>query len=549
MSQNNYSTDLLIIGGGTGGSAAAWQGATLGVRVIVIEPTPWLGGMITAAGVSAFDGNKGAMASGFFRRLRDAIEANYGGPQNTFTGWISETCFEPKLAAGFLNRWVAESGADIWFGAEFEDVLTEGKKVTGAVVRHQGESRTIRAAITVDATEYGDVIAKAGVPFRLGRDAKSDTGEEHAPEQHDLEVQDLTLCATLKKYPGKAPALPKPSDYDPGEFDCSTSILCTTPDEKRLNHGLHDWGSFIGYATLPNDKYLLNWPFHSNDSPDTIGVFGTAEERAQALKLAKERTLRYVYYMQNDLGHPEWGLATDEYPTDDHLPMMPYMRESRRIDPVRLMVESDVVPKAGCERAPLQRDSIAIGDYFLDHHHSKAHLPPDIRLVEDYPDNAPFQIPFASTVPKEWDGLMAAEKNIGVSHIVNGCSRLQPVVMLTGQAIGAAAALAIKGGIEPRALDVAELQKTLIAADVALFPSKDLLATHPAFRAVQALGVRGFFPDDEPMTLAPDRPLADGEAARYLARWKEVSGEDKTALAGPLAGKTRGELFRAVAGE
>lgn len=554
-------TDVLVLGGGAAGCAAAWQAAVLGVRVLVVEPSPWLGGMITAAGVSAFDGNKAAMASGFYRRLRTTLEDYYGGKKKVFTGWISETCFEPKVGARFIHQFLDETSAEILHGAELKDMIVEGKRVLGALITHQGKTFEVRARITIDATEYGDGLHLAGIPFSIGREAKSETGEADAPEQADMEVQDMTVCAILQKHKGNAPGLPKPPNYDPAEFDCSTAILCTTPDPKIVNHALHDWESFIGYATLPNNKYLLNWPFHSNDSPDTNGVFGTPGERATALKVARERTLRYVYYIQNDLGHPEWGLATDEFDTADNLAYIPYVREGRRMYGVVKMMEADVLPVGNGERARFNPDSIAVGDYYLDHHHSKMHLPPGKRLEENYPDNAPFQVPYWSLVPREHDGFLAAEKNISVSHIVNGCTRLQPCVMLTGQAVGAAAAFCVGQGIEPRDLNVRQLQDFLIRAGVALWPTIDVDNTHEAFGAIQRLAMKGIFlgapgpdgqaPSTDEMTdgfaFKPDAVIDADEARRRCEVWARVTGRGVDEVSGIYhEGMTRGQFHIAL---
>jgi hypothetical protein len=539
--------DVLVIGGGAAGTAAAWQAARRGAKVLVAEPSPWLGGMITAAGVSAFDGNKAAMGSGLFRRLRDALEAHYGGADWVFTGWISETCFEPHVAMRLLHGFMAETNATVLHGAELDSMIVEGRRVLGARLRHGGATIEVRARVTIDATEYGDAIAAAGIPFSLGREARSETGETHAPEVADMEVQDLTMVATLKKYDGKAPALPRPANYDPAEFDCSTSIKCSTPDTKFLNHALHDWNSFISYAALPNDKYLLNWPFHANDSPDTIGVFGTPADRARALQSARDRTLRFVYYIQNDLGHPEWGLATDEYDTPDHLAYIPYMRESRRIYGLRKMLMDDVVAVPGQRRARFQPDAIGVGDYFLDHHHSKSHLPPGQRLVENYPASAPFQVPYGATVPRDWDGIMAAEKNISVSHIVNGCTRLQPCVMVVGQAVGMAAAMCVEKGIEPRELSVPELQRELIAAGLALYPTRDVHHNHPAFGAIQRLAMRGLVLTDDTFDLRPNEKISEADARRRATKWAEVTGQGVDAImAAWQPGMTRGDFYRAL---
>ena len=545
MSTTSFSVDVLVIGGGASGAAAAWQAARLGARTLVAEPTPWLGGMVTAAGVSALDGNEGALGSGFFGAFRGEIEAHYGGAENVRTGWVSNTCFEPHFGAQVMARKVRESGAEVWHGAELVEVLREGHRIVGARFRRAGELVEVRARVTVEATEFGDVLALGGVPFRLGRESSAQSGEPDAPPAPDLELQDQTFVAILKKHAGSAPPVPRPAGYDPALFDCSTSDRCTTPDPVLLNHGLHDWTSFLGYALLPGDKFMLNWPFHSNDSP-AEGLFGTAAERAQCIAAAKRRTLAFVHYMQNELGHPEWGLA-DEFGTADGLPWIPYVRESRRGEPLRWMREQDVVPATGAPRPPMQPDAIAVGDYFLDHHHSKSHYPPQTRLDERYPKNAPFQIPFAALVPRETDGLVLAEKSIGATHIVNGCSRLQPVVMLIGQAAGAAAALAARRGVEPRRLGANEVQEALLAERTMLVPMRDLPSTHLHFVAVQRLAVLGMVTSSDPLQFRPDELVDRAEALSLIERFVSLRLRPReAALAAWKPGMTRAELFAAL---
>ena len=545
MGTKSFSVDVLVIGGGASGAAAAWQAARLGARTLVAEPTPWLGGMVTAAGVSALDGNEGALGSGFFGAFRGEIEAHYGGAENVRTGWVSNTCFEPHFGAQVMARKVRESGAEVWHGAELVEVLREGHRIVGARFRRAGELVEVRARVTVEATEFGDVLALGGVSFRIGRESAAQSGEPDAPPVPDLELQDQTYVAILKKHAGSAPPVPRPAGYDPALFDCSTSDRCTTPDPVLLNHGLHDWTSFLGYALLPGDKFMLNWPFHSNDSP-AEGLFGTAAERAQCIAAAKRRTLAFVHYMQNELGHPEWGLA-DEFGTADGLPWIPYVRESRRGEPLRWMREQDVVPATGAPRPPMQPDAIAVGDYFLDHHHSKSHYPPQTRLDERYPKNAPFQIPFAALVPRETDGLVLAEKSIGATHIVNGCSRLQPVVMLIGQAAGAAAALAARRGVEPRRLGANEVQEALLAERTMLVPMRDLPSTHLHFVAVQRLAVLGMVTSSDPLQFRPDERVDRAEALSLIERFVSLRlGPREAVLAAWKPGMARAELYAAL---
>lgn len=209
----NY--DVLVIGGGASGSAAGIQSARLGVKTLIVEETPWLGGMITAAGVSAFDGNKYALGGGILGELKK-IEDYYGGPDKTFTGWISLTCFEPKAAKQFLHQIADdEQNLTVWFETKLIKVLREKNKIVGAIVRKKdGNEIEIKAKVTIKATEFGDVLAFGNVSYRLGRDSKSHTAEPHAPESADDEIQDITYCAILKNYKTKAPQIQPSSSYD-----------------------------------------------------------------------------------------------------------------------------------------------------------------------------------------------------------------------------------------------------------------------------------------------------------------------------------------------
>lgn len=496
---NKVQCDVLVIGGGCSGVAAGIQSARLSAKTIIVEETEFLGGMITSAGVSAFDGNKFALGGGIFGELRKKIENYYGGADKTYTGWISLTCFEPKVAAGFLQEMAdSEPNLQILYKTSLIKIIKNNEKVTAAVVKNsENNYLLIEAKVTIEATEFGDVLQLADVPFRIGRDSQDDTKETHAPIEWDGEVQDITYCAILKKYCGIAPQVSPSKNYNPLRFKNAIADDSNTNDELYLNHKLHTWESFISYASLPNDKYLLNWPFRANDYPTTLEIYLKPESRSEHFKSARELTLDFVHYIQTKLGHPEWGLAYDEFPTKDFLPFIPYVRESRRVKGIKFMVENDVLPASGSFRPHLAKSSIAVGDYFLDHHHSKAFLPPEERLIENYPDNAPFQIPIEVLIPEKTDGLVVAEKSISVSHIVNGCSRLQPVVMLIGQAAGALAALASKYSIQPRGVDYRDVQDVLLNEKCQLFPYIDVYGDDPDFIEIQKKALNGEFKDNK----------------------------------------------------
>lgn len=523
-------TDVVIYGGGAGGICAGVQAARLGAEVTVLEPSPWIGGMLTAAGVSALDGNKHGAGGGLVQRFRQALADHYGSLDALYTGWVSLYCYEPKIGHRILEEWVAEENRlTVHRGVEavaYERVDRRTRRIGAAPTKTKLEpscreaERTLTCRLFIDATEYGDGLALADIPYRLGRESRDMLGEPAAPSEPDDEIQDPTYCATLVKQPGAAPRPSTPAERAHwSHFQCSVKEDCPTPDPERLNHDLHGWESFIEYAALPNDKYLLNWPFHANDVPVTRRFYEDRFVRHQRLLDARRHTLQFVKYMQTELAHPEWQIATDEYPTDDHLPPIPYLRESRRLVTDDMMTQQDVVPEDGNPRAPTIDNSIAVGDYFLDHHHARAHLPHGCRLTEDYPDNAPFQVPPSVFFPGRDDpSFLAGEKSIAVSHIVNGCTRLQPVVMLTGQALGVYAALGTSEATDPRDVPVSHVQDQLLDAGCPLYITYDVPAGHVLFRPVQELALAGVLRDDDPPELNPDEPVPAEQARKWAER-------------------------------
>lgn len=517
------SADLVIYGAGASGTTAAIQAARLGLQVILVENTPWVGGMLTAAGVSALDGNKYGAGGGLVHDFRNALADHYGGIDTLFTGWISLYCYEPHVGERILRSMVdAEPNITLLLQADVVGYQRAGGDAREILVQDQaGTTQPIETTLFLDATEYGDGMAMAGVPYRLGREAQHEYDEAPAPAVADLEMQDLTYAATLVEVDNPPPA-PMLSDQERTYmrmFECSTLSDCANPDEALLNHTVHPWDKFITYAALPNRKVLLNWPHHSNDYAVVPAFFEDRFFRKRHLAAAKLHTLQYVRYMQSLLGHNEWQIAEDEYPSEDHLPLIPYIRESRRLVNDSVMRLADVLPVADRPRAPWRADSIAVGDYFIDHHHANHHLPPDQRLVEDYPSNAPFQIAPSVFFPSgEDDRIMVGEKSIAISHIVNGCTRLQPPVMLMGQALGTIAHEALQSSSAPREANIARVQTQLIASGCPLYILYDISPDHPQFATLQRLAQRGILRDDDSLYAALDETIDGATATRWLNR-------------------------------
>lgn len=229
---------------------------------------------------------------------------------------------------------------------------------------------------------------------------------------------------------------------------------------------------------------MINWPRHGNDIYLNV-VEMSREERARELQKAKERTLNFVYYIQTELGFKNVGLADDEFPTADKLALVPYHREGRRLKgTVRFTINHVLDIYSG---QPLYRTGISVGDYPVDHHHA---CNPDAPKIH-FPPVPSFNIPLGALIPEKVDGLVVSDKAISVSNIINGSTRLQPCVLLTGQAAGALAALSVLKSISPRKVNIRELQQQLLKAGSYLMPLADVTPADREFQAIQRVAASG----------------------------------------------------------
>ena len=477
--------DLIIVGGGASGTAAGIAAGRLGTQTLIIESTPWLGGMLTSAGVTAIDGNH-RLPSGIWGEFKSRLEIHYGGPDKLSTGWVSNTLFEPKVGNEILQKMAAEvpslsvSIESDWESAEYKEGLWT------VVFSKGGKKTTVQAPILIDATELGDVAAAQNLPYRLGMDARDEIGEEFAPEKANDIIQDLTLVATLQDYGiGVDKTIPRPDNYDPQEFACA----CAHADPITDNAPTLDCGKMLDYGKLPNRKYMINWPNCGNDHYVNL-VELSPEERAAEIEKAKQTTLRFVYYIQHELGFSHLGLAEEEYPTEDDLPMIPYHRESRRY---RGMVDFTLpyVRTPYSAPTPLYRTGVAVGDYTIDHHHKKNLDAPAIDFIKIRVPS--YNVPLGALVPKDHPALILAEKSISVSNIVNGASRLQPVVLGIGHAAGVLATVALEEKKPLQEVSIRKVQAKLLEQGAYIMPFLDMNPSQPHFSSMQKSGAAGIF--------------------------------------------------------
>lgn len=484
-SHSDDSVDVLIIGGGASGVTAGIQSARMGAATLIVEETEWLGGMLTSAGVSAVDGNYD-LPAGLFGEFRGHLADYYGGLDSLKTGWVSAVLFEPSVGNKIFHEMVdAEKNLKVWHNATLVKLERENDAWIAQIQMKDNTIKKIHAKILIDGTELGDIAKMCGVKYDVGMESRHDTKEDIAPEEKNNIVQDITYVAILKDY-GKDVTIPCPEGYNKDEFACAcASHVCIMPKEPD-----RVWSKdmMITYGKLPNNKYMINWPIEGNDYYVNL-IEMTREEREEALKYAKHYTMCFVYFLQHELGFNTLGLADDEYPTADKLPFIPYHRESRRIHG---LVRFDL--NHACEpfrqSQPLYRTCIAVGNYPVDHHHTRYHGYEELPNLYFHPIPS-YGLPLGTLIPKDVEGLIVAEKSISVSNIINGTTRLQPMVMQIGQAAGALAALAVKEGKNIREVSVREVQNAILDGKGYLLPYLDVELDHPMFKSLQRIGSTG----------------------------------------------------------
>jgi hypothetical protein len=546
-------TEVLVIGGTASGICAGLQSSRLGVETIIAESTPWLGGMLTAAGVSAFDGNHN-MPAGIFGEFRSRLYQHYGGSNKVSTGWVSNTLFEPHIGDSiFKSMAVNEKHLQIHYYYELKNVIKEENIITGVLFydNQQHKNILIKAKRYIDATELGDVLAAAKIPYDLGMESNDITKEQVNPYGANDIVQDITYVAVLKDYGTPQPLIERPKNYDSLEFDASN--LSFYKDSSRIKPPV-DAIKMLNYGKLPGNKYMLNWPIYGNDIYLNV-IEKNPEERLAFLDIAKQQTLRFVYFIQKDLGFRNLSLADDEFKTKDKLAYYPYFRESRRVKGLSRMLVQHIATPFETEK-PLYRTGIAVGDYPIDHHHKKNKLAPQHLDFFSVPS---FNIPLSCLIPENHDNIIIAEKSISVSNVVNGTTRLQPCVMQIGQAAGLLAAQSIKQNVAPRNVSVRNLQAILLEANGYIMPYVDIKQNSPYFKAVQKIGATGLLkgvgvPNGWANTtyFYPEKNVSFSE---FIIAWKtkftyskkiiehEMTIEDAVNCAAQLSGKNLNEIL------
>lgn len=467
MAVSELTTEVLVVGGGTGGTSAAIQAARRGAKTILVSEFSWLGGMLTTAGVCAPDGNElAAWQTGLWGTFLQELQKRQ--PEGLDHGWVSLFTYNPQIGAQIFADWVKALPNLKWIAGQIPlAVLKSGDCVTGV----RFTNVVIKAKVTLDGTELGDLLELAEIPYRWGWELRSHFDEPSAPlADNDLTVrypvQAPTWVVMLKDFgQDTAPIIPQPPEYTPERFVGAWE-----------GYGVE---SFLNYGRLPGELFMLNWPQSGNDYGERIGrLVESDSSRQQFLQEAYWHSQGFACFLQSQLGR-RYGLAPDLFPEASlgggAYALHPYYRESRRLVGMNTLREQDILPVPGGQVAPLPVDEsgnitgIAVGNYANDHHYPDFTFPlapKSIRWGGRW-TGTPFTIPYSCLVPMSMDGLLVCDKNSSVSHIANGSTRLQPVVMNLGQAAGMAAALSVECNCQPRELAVRRIQEALIGDNLA----------------------------------------------------------------------------------
>jgi hypothetical protein len=503
------SADLTVIGGGLGGCAAALAALRAGRTVVMTEPTDWIGGQLTSQAVPPDEHpwieRFGCNAS--YQDLRRGVRAYYRDHYpltavaaaerylNPGAGSVSKLCHEPRVALAVLTGMLAPyaSSGRLQVLLEHEPVRAEvaGDRVRAVVVKSTvtGRERTLVSPYFIDASELGDLLPMAGVEHVIGAESQASTGEPHAPVTARPESQQsFTSCFAAEYLEGEDHTIEPPREYTfwrdyrpqlqpawPGRLlDLTYSNPITL---QPINRGFDPGGkgftlwlyrrivspSQFQPGTYPDSSRgvtLVNWPQNDYLLSPLIGPGITPEAAKSHIDRAKQLSLSLLYWLQTECPRPDgkvgWKglrLRPDLVGTENGLAKAPYTRESRRIVAECTVLEQHVGTEARRQLLKTQEaeaekfaDSVGVGSYRIDLHPGTANT--------NYVDisSLPFQIPLGALIPKRVENLLAGCKNLGTTHITNGCYRLHPVEWAIGEAAGALAAYCVEVKEPPRAI-------------------------------------------------------------------------------------------------
>ena len=506
--------DVVVYGATSGGIVAAIQARAMGRTAIIVEPGRHVGGL-SAGGLGATDiGNKaaiGGLSREFYRRIgrhyaadaawRHERREEYRRGRRE-AGEEEMWTFEPHVAERVYRDWLAEKGIEVVFGGRL-DLRPGGVEKAGRriVAFRTEDGRRFAGAMFIDASYEGDLMAKAGVAYHVGREAESVHGESlngiraaHA-RSHQFTHRVDPYVVPGDPASGLVPLVsPDPPGAD-GDGDRRVQAynfrMCTTdvPANRR------DWPKPEGYDEKRYELLLRNFeagdhripwnpvwmPNRKTDTNNNLAIstdyIGANHDYPEADHERRERIVADHRGYQQGLmwtlaNHPRvpekvrehfrrLGLAKDEFTDNDNWPHQLYVREARR------MVSDYVMTQADCQWTRAAEDPVGLGAYNMDSHNCQRYVTADgvVRNEGDIQVGVkPYRIAYRSIRPRreECENLLVPVC-LAASHIAYGSIRMEPVFMVLGQSAATAAVLAIEGGKAVQDVEYGALRVRLLA--------------------------------------------------------------------------------------
>lgn len=491
-------TDLCVYGATAGGAAAAIQMRRLGGKAVLIGPDRHVGGL-TSGGLGQTDiGNKaaiGGLSREFYTRVLQYYTEKYGADSPQAKAATGGFRFEPHVAELLLNRMLQEASVPVHLEKRLKSVRFRGPRISEIQME---DGTVVRARMFIDATYEGDLLAKAGVSYHVGREANSVYGETlngvqfghpghafkvpvdpyrkegdptsgllwgvraEAPGNQgdgDRRVQAYNFRMCLTDDPSNMIPFPQPAGYEPERYE----LLL-----RYLNKGYLE--IFGNHQPMPNRKSDTN--NHGAFGTDHIGrnyEYPDGDQKTRE-RIYQDHVLYQqglMYFLANDPRVPDnfratvsrWGLAKDEFQETGGWPHQLYVREARR------MVSDYVMTEHNCRGTIKAEDPVGLGAYNMDSHHvrrivldGKAVNEGDVQVGV-----SPYPVSYRSIVPKRGQAEnLLVPVCLSSSHISYGSIRMEPVFMILGQSAATAAYQALESDVPVQRVEYSRLRERLL---------------------------------------------------------------------------------------
>lgn len=565
--RHHIACDVAIIGDSVGavGAALALGRHLPAGRVLMLTASRWLGGQITAQGVSALDEHDYVERSGtttaayhdFRRRVRAHYQRHNDAPAvmassvlgdnmpfNPGDAWVSRLAFDPRVGVETLEGMLPPNLTRL--RGEVVGATMDDGRIVALHVQTDDRVIELRAAYYIDATDTGEVLPHTGTAYVTGAEAQADTGESAAPlSARPDEVQGFTFPFAVMYCAGEDHTIPEPPDYQHFREMGVYTLAPTGHDGQPVPYRMFTSSAtgnlpFWSYRRIHaaawlggRDVSLINWVSNDYYFGDILNA--SAPDREHHLTAARRLSLGFLYWLQTECprddggrGYPEFQLLPDVMGTADGLSQQPYIRESRRIRGLVRVVEDDISAAANeGARARHFADSGGIGWYAMDLHPCVGNP-----RASRYAPTRPFQVPLGALIPADTVNLIAGCKNIATTHLTNGAYRVHPAEWAVGEMAGTLAAYSTRKALSPAAVwrsaaHLSGVQADLISAGCPVAWAVDVAyeaedgTINPLFAPTQHLLahpiVRRGSERWHSLEIMPERPLGDDFEWHLLA--------------------------------